>query len=185
VLETIRLRAGGAKDRLARARPTRRRRGAWGLPGRPGWLPQVRRFGLVGALNTALDLLLLNGLLWLFPTGSATRILAYTAVAYGLGAANSFLLNKYWTFGQRRRTTWGELARFALATLAGIGWNVALVGLAGRVAHPFAGALLWTNAAKLLAIGSGALLSYLGMRLWVFVAPSRPAPPAAGGARHP
>jgi putative flippase GtrA len=179
VLETTRPRASAMALRLARAHPAHRAGRASRLPGRPRWLRQVRRFGVVGALNTALDLLLLNGLLWLFPTGSTARILAYTVVAYGLGAANSFVLNKYWTFGQRRRTSWDELGRFALATLAGIGWNVALIGLAGRVAHPFAGAILWTNASKVLAIGSGALLSYLGMRLWVFVAP-----PLRGGTRR-
>ena len=40
-----------------------------------GSLPgQVLRFGLVGGLNTLVDLLILNGLLWLFPTTSSLTV---------------------------------------------------------------------------------------------------------------
>ena len=37
-------------------------------PGRKRWMGQVIRFGLVGGLNTIVDLLILNMLLLLFPT---------------------------------------------------------------------------------------------------------------------
>jgi putative flippase GtrA len=57
--------------------------------------------GLVGGLNTLVDLLILNGLLWLFPTTSSLTLLVYSSLAYSLGAVNSFLLNKYWTFGKK------------------------------------------------------------------------------------
>src|SRR5215467_878046 len=62
-------------------------------------LRQLLRFGLVGGLNTLVDLLILNGLLWLFPTTSTLRLLFYSSLAFSMGAVNSFLLNKYWTFG--------------------------------------------------------------------------------------
>jgi hypothetical protein len=35
------------------------------VPGRPRLLNQMLRFGLVGGLNTLVDVLILNGLLWL------------------------------------------------------------------------------------------------------------------------
>lgn len=137
-----------------------------------GWtylLRQVSRFGLVGGLNTILDLLVLNGLLLLFPTSRTLLILAYNVLASSVGAANSFLLNKYWTFGRRQSTTWRELVRFAVTTLFGIGWSTTLIWLASNVAHPFiTNTVIWTNAPKVVAIGSMALISYLGMRLWVF-----------------
>ena len=128
------------------------------------------RFILVGGLNTTLDLLALNSLLFLFPTGNRLLILIYTVLAYSIGAANSFLLNKYWTFKHRQRTTPREIGRFTITTLFGIGWNAALIWLASTIAHPFpTNAVLWTNASKIVAIGSGAFISFLGMRLWVFV----------------
>lgn len=133
-------------------------------------LSQVLRFGLVGGLNTLVDLLILNGLLLLFPTTSALMLLAYNSLAYSLGGVNSFLLNKYWTFGHRQRTTRRELARFTLTTICGIAWCNGILCLASTVLHPFlVNPTVWTNASKILAIAGTALISYVGMRLWVFV----------------
>lgn len=140
---------------------------------RPGWMRslwEVLRFGLVGGLNTAIDLLILNGLLLLFPTQSTITLLMYNSVAYGVGAINSFVLNKYWTFRHQQRTTPGELVRFALTTCAGIVCNDAILWLLGNVLHPaIANTTLWANTSKILAVFGTASLSYLGMRLWVFV----------------
>ncbi len=139
------------------------------------WLRQMLRFALVGGLNTCIDLLILNCLLWLSPTTNTAVLLAYNMLAFSLGALNSFLLNKYWTFGQRQRTTRSELVRFSLVTLAGIAWSSCVIWLASTALRTnvwFAlheNALLWANASKVIAIASSALLSYLVMRLWVFV----------------
>ena len=131
---------------------------------------QLLRFTLAGALNSLLDLLILNGLLWIFPTNSSSTLLAYNSLAYSVGAINSFLLNKYWTFGQKQRATRAELARFTFITMCGIAWSSAILWLASRALHAFLfNATVWANASKLLAIGGTALISYLGMRLWVFV----------------
>ena len=140
------------------------------VPGRFHMLKQILRFALTGGLNTLVDLLILNGLLWLFPTSSSGVLLAYNSLAYSIGAINSFLLNKYWTFGQKQRTTRAELVRFALITLCGIAWSSLILWLASRALHPFLfNTALWANASKVVAIGGTALISYLGMRLWVFV----------------
>jgi putative flippase GtrA len=139
-------------------------------PDQFGLFRQVLRFGLVGGLNTLVDLLILNGLLLLFPTSSTSILLAYNSLAYSIGAVNSFLLNKYWTFGQRQRTTCKELVRFTLTTLCGIGGSSIILWVASNLLHPFlVNATVWANASKVLAIGGTALISYLGMRLWVFV----------------
>jgi len=128
------------------------------------------RFGLVGGLNTLVDIAILNALLWLFPTTSTFMLLAYNSLAYSLGAINSFLLNKYWTFGSRQKGTRGELMRFTLITLYGIGWSGSILWLASTLFHPYlVNATLWANASKVVAIAGTALISYLGMRLWVFV----------------
>ncbi len=142
-------------------------------PHKYSWLKQMFRFGLVGGLNTLLDLLVLNALLLLFPTTSTLTLLTYNALAFSVGAVNSFLLNKYWTFRHKQRTTLKELSRYMIAALCGIGWSTFVLWLASTVLRPLAvNPTLWANAAKIVSIGSTALLSYLGMRLWVFVRPS-------------
>ncbi len=140
------------------------------VPGRLRLLRQMLRFGLVGGLNTLVDVLILNGLLWLFPTTSTLTLLVYSSLAFSLGAVNSFLLNKYWTFGHRQKTTWREMVRFSLTTLCGIGWSSIILWLASNALQPFlVNTTVWANASKALAIAGTALISYLGVRLWVFV----------------
>ncbi len=135
---------------------------------------QILRFALAGGLNTLVDLLILNALLWLYSTSSSGMLLAYNSFAYSIGAINSFLLNKYWTFGQKRRTTRTELTRFALITICGIAWSSIILWLASNALHSLLfNTTVWANASKLIAIGGTALISYLGMRLWVFVSRQR------------
>ena len=84
---------------------------------------QLLRFSLVGCLNTAVDLLALNALFWLFPTRNIGLLLMENSLAYSVGAVNSFLLNKYWTFRCAGRAGPREVERFALTTLAGVACN--------------------------------------------------------------
>ena len=93
---------------------------------------QFVRFGLVGGLNTVVDLFILNTLLWLHPTQRTLLLILYNSVAYGIGAINSFVLNKYWTFERRQRTTMSELLRFALTTGVGILVNDLLIWVLSR-----------------------------------------------------
>jgi len=137
------------------------------------WSKQVLRFGLVGSLNTFVDLLILNSLLWLLPTTGIPTLLTYNVLAFSLGAVNSFLFNKYWTFGHRQGITLKELSRYTIAALCGVGWSTLVLWFASTVLHPLAvNPTLWANTAKIVSVASSALLSYLGMRLWVFVRPS-------------
>lgn len=130
---------------------------------------QLFRFGMVGGLNTAIDLLIFNGFLWLWPTQNTTSLLAYNSFAYAFGAINSFILNKYWTFQHKQQTTYGEVLRFAITTFCGILCNDSILWIVGSFLHPVViNATLWANASKVLAISGTFLISYLGMRLWVF-----------------
>ncbi len=136
---------------------------------------QIVRFGMVGGLNTVLDLLIFNSLLWLMPTTSTTTLLVYNSIAYFLGGINSFLLNKYWTFRNKQKITVQEIVRFAVTTVLGIACNDLLIWLISQYFHPIiADARLWANASKIVALCGTVLISYLGMRLWVFVGPKSP-----------
>lgn len=133
---------------------------------------QIVRFGLVGGLNTLIDLLVLNALLWLLPTQNGWLVVVYNSIAYACGALHSFLLNKYWTFRHKQRTTWNEVARFVLTTLLGIACNDILILWASDLLRPFiANQTLWANGSKAIAITITSLISYVGMRFWVFVHP--------------
>jgi putative flippase GtrA len=133
---------------------------------------QLLRFGMVGGLNTAIDLLLFNSLLWIWPTQNTSYLIAYNSFAYAFGAINSFILNKYWTFQHKQQTSYAEVLRFAITTLCGIICNDCILWIAGTFLHPvMINATLWANASKVLAISGTFMVSYVGMRLWVFARP--------------
>ena len=130
---------------------------------------QFFRYCLVGGVNTAFDLLTLNALLWRFPTNDVLVLVAYNSVAYTSGALSSFFLNKYWTFGHKRRTTWREVIRFVIILFFEVLYSNGLVWLAGQALQPLiANATLWGNASKLVAVVGGTVISYICMRFWTF-----------------
>ena len=137
-----------------------------------GWtstILQLLRYGVVGGVNTGIDLLVLNIFLWRFPTHNAQVLVAYNSVAYSCGAVSSFCLNKYWTFRRTQKVTGKELRRFIISILLELVYSNVLVWLAGKVLQPFIpNPTLWGNAAKLIAVVSGALISYSLMRFWTF-----------------
>lgn len=186
MLETLQLREGEIYENVPAVQPQHKQKPAQdrrtrSIADRFALFGQVLRFALVGGLNTLVDVLILNGQLWLFPTSSTFTLLAYSVLAYSIGAVNSFLLNKYWTFGQGQKTTRKELLRFAVTTLGGIVWSSLILWLASDLLHPLIiNATVWANASKILAIGGTALISYFGMRLWVFVSKGHQEPENIG-----
>ena len=131
---------------------------------------QFVRFGLVGCVNTTIDLLVLNCLLQLWPTQNIARLLLFNTIAYACGALNSFVFNRYWTFQRRGRPKAREGVHFLLITLAAIACNDLILWFMSKILHPaYLNVTLWANISKVAAIGGTILVSYLGMRLWVFV----------------
>jgi putative flippase GtrA len=132
------------------------------------------RFALVGIANTGVDMLFLNGLLFLYPTRDVGLLVLFNSLAYTVGAVNSFVLNKYWTFQLRKAaTTRREAWTFVVISALGICCNNILLALFARTPHPlFLRPVLWTNIAKICAVTGTAFISFLGMRLWVFAGSS-------------
>jgi len=138
---------------------------------------QFLRYCLVGGANTFIDLLMLNILLWRFPTNNVLALVVYNSLAYSSGAVTSFFLNKYWTFRHKQRTTRREVGRFAIILALEILVSNGLVWLAGKTLQPLiTNPTLWGNATKLLAVGGSAILSYIFMRFWIFAHRSQDRP---------
>lgn len=65
----------------------------------PGLLKRIAKFGLVGVLNTLIDI----GLFWLLFSVFGVPYLMANVLSYGAGMLNSFVMNKLWTFSERRK----------------------------------------------------------------------------------
>ena len=118
------------------------------------------RFCIVGVLNTVIDLglfALLTRLIGLDP------LVAHT-ISFSTGAANSFLLNKYWTFGisGRGREMATQASKFAVITALVFLIHAGLLFLL----HKQFG---WYDLlVKVLAIGVGVGVGFVGNKWWAF-----------------
>jgi putative flippase GtrA len=121
--------------------------------------PQIRqfaRFAVVGATNTAITLVS-YGLL----VSAGIPPVAASAVAFALGAANGYRLNRGWTFHSSRRGA-APGARYVAVQLAGLGVNAAGVAVAvGWVAVP-------RLAGEIAILPVVTTMTFLLSRNWVF-----------------
>jgi len=130
---------------------------------------QLLRFCIVGGLNTFVDVLVFNLLVWGLPTQDNGLLVVYNSLAYLVGAVNSFCWNKLWTFKQRSSASNDQLARFAFVTSLGIICNDAFLWLATTILSSLSlHSFLWINVAKVSAIAGSVMVSYVGMRFSVF-----------------
>lgn len=128
-----------------------------GLATREG-LAQFVRFGLVGVANTGLS----YGVIWLLEPRLSLPVAS--AMGYAAGVMQSFLLNRFWTFGTTRTAgsgRWaGEAVRFVLVNII----CGALFSAVTTLATPHIGLLAATVAGVALVTPVGFILN----RLFVF-----------------
>jgi putative flippase GtrA len=130
---------------------------------------QFVRFCFVGSLNAVIDFVVLDLLLWLYPTNDTAKVLIFNSVAVLLAATNSFFWNKYWTFRNRQRISMAEVGRFVVVAGATALLNDALMLLLTMLfPQVMNSSLIGANLLKLGAIAGTTSVSFFGMRLWVF-----------------
>ena len=80
-------------------------------------IKRLSRFAIIGVLNTGLDILILNGLFFLWPPYGQTQMMAWeNMLAFSAGAIQSFILNKFWTFKDTSPITFQQMLKFAGVT---------------------------------------------------------------------
>lgn len=114
------------------------------------------KFALVGVLNTGIDVAVFFLLTWL-----GIPYVAAQVVSYSSGAANSYLLNKIWTF-RSCGLSYAEIVRFVIVNLVSLGISVVSLTL-----------LYDTAGLELAAAKGGATVcalaaNFIGNKLWVF-----------------
>jgi putative flippase GtrA len=136
--------------------------------------PMLRQFGkfiIVGTLNTGIDFGILNLLSWQTGIYGGPRLAPMNVPGFVLALANSYMLNKYWTFRQQSRWSFGgEVGAFALVSAIGLCVNtVLLVALTRFLVLPFGlRPQLWENIAKGMATAGSLLWNFIGYRYVVF-----------------
>jgi putative flippase GtrA len=134
---------------------------------------QFAQFAAVGTLNTFIDVGVLNLETFLYGSSliSNTLFAFFKAISFLCATTNSFLWNKYWTFGSTEKTEAKQVTSFYV--IAAIGWGlnvgaatlVKALGGGGDISH----VRLWVNlVAPLAGVAASFLWDFFGYKYFVF-----------------
>lgn len=151
---------------------------------------QIAKFVLVGGFNTLFDWGVLSLAIYFFRKFwqiEASDILfvafgltiafysLFKSISFILSAANSYSLNKFWTFKQQSSEKVGkEFAQFFLVTICGFAINVGIASLVFKYVSPLAGLNQdqWAIASAVVATAISMVWNFLGYKFIVFGAKS-------------
>lgn len=131
-------------------------------------LPQLIKFGAVGAVGFVVNLAVFNGLMLTVLAGVPHKTLIATAIATLVAIGTNWVGNRYWAFSQNRQSnTAREGAEFFIVSLAGM----AIPLLCVWVSHYLLGftSLLADNIANnVVGLALGMVFRFGFYRWWVF-----------------
>lgn len=145
-------------------------------------IQEVLKFVVVGAINTALDLLVLNALLLATHQGKHTSSFSiFKAISFIVAVVNSYFMNKYWTFAANKtRNARAEFGQFLAVSLVGLAVNNVVATLVFQhVSIAADSTVLRPTIAGLAGSGAGLIWNYAGYKLFVFRARHSDAQPPA------
>lgn len=144
---------------------------------------QIAKFGLIGVLNTLVDLGVLALITFIFRlyfniesttilVGAITFYSIYKATSFIVANINSYFWNKYWTFDQgKKKQTRSEFLQFFAVSVVGFLINVFIASFVFKMVL---GSLTGLSDDQLGLIGAaagsiaGLAWNFIGYKLWVF-----------------
>jgi len=132
---------------------------------------QLIRFAVVGAINTFVDLAVLNLLIILTRTGQTGAPFAlYKTIAFVCAVLNSYLINRNWTFdrsGHKYKLI--EAGQFLFVAILGALINVGSSWSVVTYMHPVSELeRWWPSVAALVGTAFSLGFNFIGYKFWVF-----------------
>lgn len=135
---------------------------------------QLAKFGLVGVTNTIVDIGIFNVFIFLTDIATGNIVLGFKFVSVNAAIINSYVWNKFWSFGKKNQQTEEErrkeLTHFWLVSVvglvlnAGITWAmVNLIGAQGSITDK-----AWATVASACASIAVLTWNFLGYKFFVF-----------------
>ncbi|MCP6719925.1 MAG: GtrA family protein [Patescibacteria group bacterium] len=133
-------------------------------------LYQFGKFAAVGALNTVIDLGVLNFLILLTGVYAGIYFSVFKAISFLAATVNSYFWNKFWTFQSKIPVKLKEFSRFIFFTIIGLLINVSIASFIVTVLGPVfeVDPRLWVNIGALIATVISLLWNFLAYRYIVF-----------------
>ncbi|MBB6091636.1 putative flippase GtrA [Povalibacter uvarum] len=121
-------------------------------------------FALIGVINTAVHFVVFVLLLRVF----GVPMLAASAIGYCAGVANSYVMNRLWTFKVTTRANSKEFLRFAAVNVVSLGINLLVLKYLTESAG------LGPEVAQIGAIGASLVANFAGNKWWAFAGAREP-----------
>ncbi|NCQ06155.1 MAG: GtrA family protein [Candidatus Moranbacteria bacterium] len=133
---------------------------------------QFAKFVIVGGINTGIDFLILNTLIYITGIETGSGIFVLNSISFSVAVVNSYFMNKRWTFQDKTKTeqTTIKFSAFFIISIIGLLINGIVLTSITTYIPPFFGlsAVLWANIAKLFATGFSLVWNFVGYKLFVF-----------------
>lgn len=131
---------------------------------------QLAKFVLVGALNTFIDLGILNILMFVFSINAGLLYSVFKGISFFCSVVNSYFWNKFWTYEKSDNVALKEFGKFVLVAGTGFFLNVAIASIIVNFIHPLfnISPKLWANIGAITATICVFLWNFLGYKLIVF-----------------
>lgn len=136
-----------------------------------GVIFQIAKFGCVGAANFAVDIGILNLLIFLSGSAAGVIYIVFKVISFTFAVTNSYIWNKIWTFKKvDTKETGKEFGQFIMISVIGLILNAAVAGFLVIVVGPMGGINVKTWASVSAAVASIAVMAwnFIGYKFWVF-----------------
>lgn len=137
------------------------------------WIPillQIAKFAAIGALNTFLDLGVLNILILFTGTAVGYQYTLFKGISFAIATVNSYFWNKYWTFDSHGTASAKEFAQFFAVSIIGLGFNLGAASLVVNFFGAPAGVSpeIWANIGAVSATLVSLVWNFIGYKVVVF-----------------
>lgn len=138
---------------------------------------QFLRFAVIGFMNTGVDLIILNLLMFATDLKQGTPYAVFKATSFIAAATFSFFMNKHWAFRDRSRTKQAKkFSQFFAVSVIGALVNVGTASLVVNIIAPAfdhkiiidLSPQLWGNVGALCGSAMGLVWNFLGYKFIVF-----------------
>ena len=132
---------------------------------------QIAKFGCVGAANFAVDIGVLNLLIFLSGSAAGMAYTLFKIISFIFAVTNSYIWNKIWTFKKvDTKETGKEFGQFIMISVIGLILNAVIASVLVNVIGPLGGINAKTWASVSAAVASVCVMAwnFVGYKFWVF-----------------
>lgn len=132
---------------------------------------QIAKFGCVGAANFAVDIGILNLLIFLSGSAAGFAYTLFKVISFIFAVTNSYIWNKIWTFKKvDTKETGKEFGQFIMISVIGLILNAVIASVLVNVIGPLGGINPKTWASVSAAVASVCVMAwnFVGYKFWVF-----------------